>query len=540
MSSRSLSLTVFLYRFAGPVLLTAAFMSGCGSGASPGGIGGNGTGGASTSAGGSSAGTGGSSTSAGGSSTSAGGSSTASTGWGPGGPTGTGTPATVTVDPSTTLGTIGADFTGFSYEKTHVMNGSFTSNNTNLIALYKLLGTPMMRVGANDVERCTWAGTGTAPSQPSGQPFTTKITTGGVDQLCDFLAATGSKAIYGVNFQYDNVPLSSAEVAYVMSKCPSSIVGIEIGNEPDKFGTWLSQTTDYENFADAILATPGALLVGPACTTKSAASYGVPFTDTITAKYPNKLAILTQHTYVAAAGTSACNVANLQTTTATLTGVFDTIQAAATKDNIPGWRMDENNTCSGHGQQGVSDTFISALWAIDYMFEVAKRGGSGINFHNGELGQDGTVQFYYEPLKEQSGVVVQVQPEYYGMLLFAQAGTGSMVSTNVSTSAQYFTAWAVKAADGSTSVVLNNRNASNGISATVNLGSAVSSANAIYLEGTPAGSLTAGAGSVTLAGAQVSVAGDWPRNAPYTQTVSGNNVSVYVPAASAALVRVLQ
>jgi len=31
-------------------------------------------------------------------------------------------------------------FAGFSYEKTHIMNGSFTSNNTNMIALYKLLG----------------------------------------------------------------------------------------------------------------------------------------------------------------------------------------------------------------------------------------------------------------------------------------------------------------------------------------------------------------------------------------------------------------
>jgi hypothetical protein len=88
--------------------------------------------------------------------------------------------------------------------------------------------------------------------------------------------------------------------------------------------------------------------------------------------------------------------------------------------------------------------------------------------------------------------------------------------------------------------VLNNRNASSGVSATVDLGSAVTSASAIYLEGTPAGSLTAAAGSVTLAGAQVSVAGDWPSNAPYVQTVSGNTVSVYVPAASAALVRVLQ
>jgi hypothetical protein len=445
----------------------------------------------------------------------------------------------VTVDTSTTVGTIGADFTGFSYEKTHIMNGSLTSSNTNLIALYKLLGSPMLRIGANDVEVCTWAGEGTAPSQPNGQPFVTKITTGGVDQLCGFLAAAGSKAIYGVNFQKGNATAASAEVAYVMGQCASSIVGIEIGNEPDKFASWATQTADYERMADAILATPGALLIGPTCTSKAATTFTVPFADTISAKYGSKFTLLTQHSYVAAANTSGCSVPNLQITTTQLTDIFDTIEAVVTKDQIPGWRMGENNTCSGHGQQGVSDTLVSALWAIDYMFEVAKRGGSGINFHNGENGQDGTVPFYYEPIKENGGVVVQVQPEYYGMLLFTQAGTGPMVSATVTTSAQYFTAWAIKA-NGSTSVVLNNRNASSGISATVDLGSAVSSASAIYLEGTPGGTLTATAGNVTLAGAKVSVAGDWPRNEPYTQTVSGNTVTVYVPAASAALVRVVQ
>jgi hypothetical protein len=174
------------------------------------------------------------------------------------------------------------------------------------------------------------------------------------------------------------------------------------------------------------------------------------------------------------------------------------------------------------------------------MFEVAKRGGSGVNFESDENGMDGKVPFYYEPLKENGGVVVAVQPEYYGMLLFTQAGTGLMVYTTVTTSAPYFTAWTIKADDGFTSVVLNNRNASSGVNATVDLGSAVSSASAIYLQGTPAGDLTAAAGNVTLAGAQVSVAGGWPRHAPYIQTTSGNTVSVYVPPASAALVRVLQ
>jgi hypothetical protein len=508
MKNRSPSLTVLLYRFAAPALLSAVFASACGSNASPGGTG----------------------------------VSPTTAGWGTpvtGGPTGTGIAATVTVDPRTTVGTIGADFTGFSSEKTHIMNGSLTSNNTDLIALYKLLGSPMLRLGANDVERCTWVGEGTAPSQPNGPPFNTKVTTGGVDHLCDFLAATGSKAIYGVNFQVDDVTASAAEAAYVMSQCPSSIVGIEIGNEPDKFGSWDSQTADYESFADAIVATPGALLVGPGCTSKSAVSFSAPFADTMTAKYGSQFTLLAQHSYVAASTSSECSLANLQITTTKLTDIFDTIQAAATKNQLPGWRMDENNTCSGHGQSGLSDTFISGLWAIDYMFEVARRGGSGANFESDENGMDGTVPFYYEPIEESGGGVVQVQPEYYGMLLFTQAGTGSMVSATVTTSALYFTAWAIRA-DGFTSVVLNNRNDASGISATVDLGSAVSSASAIYLQGTPAGNLTAAAGNVTLAGAQVSPAGDWPRNAPFTQTVSGNTVSVYVPAASAALIRVLQ
>ncbi|HVY41186.1 MAG TPA: glycosyl hydrolase family 79 C-terminal domain-containing protein [Polyangia bacterium] len=500
--------------------------------------GGNATGGSAPGSGGMPAATGGT----GGSSTGTGGGVPPIIGWAtpvPGGPSGTGTAATVKINTGAAVGRIGPDFAGFSYEKTHLMNGSLTSNNKNLIALYKLLGAPLTRIGANDVERCTWTGTGPAPSQPNGKPFAVKVTTGGVDQFCGFLAATGSKAIYGVNFQLGNVTASAAEAAYVMSQCASSILGFEIGNEPDKFGTWAAQQADWESFADAILATPGAMLVGPACTTKAATPFTAPFADDIAAKYPGKLAVLSQHTYVAAANSSDCSVPNLQITTSKLTDAFDVLQAAAVKNGLPDWRMDENNTCSGHGQQGVSDTFISSLWAIDYMFEVAKRGGSGVNFHTSENGMDGTVPFYYEPLREDQGMVVQVQPEYYGLLLFAEAGAGALVSTSVTTGAQNFTAWAIQANGGFVSVVLNNRNASTGVSATLNLGAAVTAASAIYLQATPAGSLTAPAGSVTLAGAQVSAAGEWPRNPPYVQTVSGSSVAVYVPPASAALVRVV-
>jgi len=464
-------------------------------------------------------------------------------GWGTpvsGGPTGTGVAATVTVDPSKTVGAVGSDFVGFSVEKTAITNGSLISTNTNLIALYKLLGKPSLRLGANDVDNCNWAGAGPAPTQPSGAPFTKMITTGMVDDLCGFLNQTGTKIIYGVNFVSNNLAASSAEASYVMGKCPSSIYAFEIGNEIDKYGTWTSQQTKYQSFADAILSNPGAVIAGPGATDGGYASFTVPYANAEVPKYGSKVVALTQHMYVAGSGTSGATVAALQTT-AKADPIGMTLNTSAVQGNVPNkWRFGEINTFSQHGQPGVSDTLISALWAIDIMGLSAERGASGVNFHGGETGMDGTKPFTYEPIQMTSGLVTQVQPEYYGMLLFSQAGAGKVLGKTVNTTNPNFTAYAIKADAGFTSVILDNRNASNGVNATVNLGAPVASASAIYLVGTPTGSLTAAAGNITLAGALVQSSGAWNRSAPYIQATSGNTVSVFVPAATAALVRVLQ
>jgi len=456
-----------------------------------------------------------------------------------GGPTGTGTTAAVTVNPSTTVGTIGPNFLGFSYEKTHITNDSLNSTNTNLIALYKLLGSPVMRLGANDVDNSHWVGTGAPPAAPSGAPFTFSITTGMVDELCSFLGATGTKVIYGVNFKTDDVPASAAEAAYATGKCGSSIIGFEIGNEINKYGSWASLKSEWESFATAIIATPGAFLVGPAADAGGYASLTVPFAADESAKFGSKLVLLTQHYYAGIAGSSGATVAALQPQPHNLVSTDTTLNTAAVTNKIPdGYRLGECNTFEAHGQMGVSDTLVAGLWAVDMMLLTGEHGGSGVNFHGGETGMDGTRPFYYEPIMESKGAVVQVQPVYYGMLFLSLAGQGPMVSTTATTSDPDFTAYAIKA-NGFTSVVLDNKNAAMGISATVNLGSAVSSASAIYLEGTPAGSLTAMATEVTLAGAGVSAAGVWNRNPPYIQTTSGTTVSTYVPPASAALVHVL-
>ena len=485
-------------------------------------------------------------------STSTGASAGTTPGWGTpgaGGPTGMGVTATVTVSPGMTVGNVGTDYVGFSYEKTHIKKDSLNSTNKDLVALYKLIGSPPIRLGAAAVDNCTWGGTGTAPTAPAGQPFSKTITTGMVDDLCSFLGATGGKIIYGVNFKSDNPTASGAEAAYAQGKCGSSIIGYEIGNEINRYGTWASLQSEWESIATQVVAAPGALLVGPAAGGGDAQSLATPFAAAESAKFGSKLVLLTMHYYAGTANTNTATVATLQTpdrpgesptSQAGLIGTDSTMNTAATANKISmGYRLGEVNTFSGHGQMGVSDTLIAGLWILDMMFVTAENGGSGVNLHGGETGMDGSRNFYYEPIMETNGVVVGVQPDYYGMLLFTLAGAGPVLSTNVTSSNPNFTAYTIKA-NGFVSVVLDNKNATSGVNATVDLGAAVSSASAIYLEGTPAGDLTAAATALTLAGAPVSTAGVWNRNPPYTQTTSGNTVSVYVPPASAALVHVLE
>jgi hypothetical protein len=459
-----------------------------------------------------------------------------------GGPTPSGTmvTGTVTVNRGNTVGTIGSGFVGFSYEKTHLTNSSLTASNAPLAALYNLIGPVVLRIGANDVELCSWS----PGQQPAGggPPYGKQIGTAMVDQLNGLLTATGAKVIYGTNFSLNNPANDAAEVSYVQSKLsPANLYGFEIGNELDKYGSWASQRGQYETIATAIVnAAPNALLIGPAATAGGPTSLSTPYAQDESTKFGSKLILLTQHYYLGGAGTTAATVAVLQTVRGDIAGTASTLNTAATSDHIAdGYRFGEANSFFSHGQMGVSDTLVAGLWAIDLMFTIAEHGAGGINFHGGETGMDGTRPFYYEPIMENNGAVQAVQPVYHAMLLFYLAGQGHLLATTVNTGNPNFTAYAVDyQADGSTSVVLDNKNATTGVAVTVDVGSAVTSASAIYLQGTPVGTLTAAASTVTLAGAQVSAQGAWARNPPYIQSTSGNTVSVFVPPASAALVRV--
>ena len=149
---------------------------------------------------------------------------------------------------------------------------------------------------------------------------------------------------------------------------------------------------------------------------------------------------------------------------------------------------------------------------------------------------DGNTPFTYSPIQEISGQVVGAAPLFYGMLLFTRAGTGTILPTSAQAGGVNVTAYAVAPGDGSTNIVLDNKDPYTDLTVTVDVGATVSSADVVYLQGPSPASLGATSG-ITLAGAGISPSGVWSPNPPIPACSSGTTVVVDLPPASAALVR---
>jgi hypothetical protein len=447
--------------------------------------------------------------------------------------TGPTTAGTVTVARSTTLGKLPAGYAGFSFEKSHLTNGWFTGTNAPLIALFKLLGSGgFLRLGGGDVDNHHWLAT--APAVTGGNT-STDVGTADVDGLAAFLSATGWQVLYGMNLQSETTPDADVgEATYAASKLGTSLHAFELGNEWS--GTSLQ--TRWETFYAAIqAAVPNAPFAGPegCCGT----AYSVSFAQA----EASKILLVTYHHYVSGAALANATVATLLATDTGLITDTKTMVAAATANNIAeGFRWGEINTFSGHGKQGVSDAYVSALWGVDDMLTGAQLGAVGVNYHGGGENENGNVctngptsctkPFRYSPIDEANGQVTGAAPLYYAMLFISRAGTGTLLSTTPSFGTLNVTAYSILQSDGSTNVVIVNKDQTNGLNASVDVGAPVTTANALYLQGP---SLTSTTG-VTFAGAGVSATGDWTPNPAYALSAQGNAVTVVVPPISAVLV----
>ena len=196
------------------------------------------------------------------------------------------------------MGHLAPGFAGFSFEKTHMTDGFFTGANAPLIALFKLLGPGIVRIGANDVDASTWVPTATPVA---GGQTSHNVGTVEVDALAAFLNAAGWKAIYGVSMRTATQP-SVDESVYVTNKLGTSLHSIEIGNEINFFannavGTPTMQWAAFEAAIHGALAS--IPLAGPAAA-GAVTNFTVPFANA----EGSKIILLTEHYYKGASSSN--------------------------------------------------------------------------------------------------------------------------------------------------------------------------------------------------------------------------------------------
>jgi hypothetical protein len=433
---------------------------------------------------------------------------------------------TVTATPS---GTIPPRFMGLSYEKSAMTYSYFHVSNRHLIALFRRLGDGVLRIGGASVDHVMWT--------PDATGTHLQVTPVEIKALAVFLQATGWLCLYGVNFATSTPAQAAEEVAYAVSVLGSNLLGIEIGNEPDEYGipgnffagnwTFEDYFARWNMFRSAIRqSAPHVPITGPATGGGNhITTWTLPFGQAVTA---TEITLLTQHyyrDYYARGGSPTA--AFLISPDSQLTGELAILNAGAQQLGIP-YRISECNSFDNGGVPGVSNSYASSLWVIDFLFDVALGGSTGVNMHGGGRSPG------YTPIADDDGGVVEVRPEYYGLLLFTLAGPGTLLETQLSAGTVDATAYAVRSATGGLNLVVVNKDTQQNLILTIATNQNIQLATLQTMTGA---SLAATSG-VTIQGATVNSDGSFFPASPGTLTPAGTQTTCFIPALTAALISI--
>jgi hypothetical protein len=190
--------------------------------------------------------------------------------------------------------------------------------------------------------------------------------------------------------------------------------------------------------------------------------------------------------------------------------------------------IDELNTVSCEPDRRVSQSFASALWALDTLFAFARVGVDGVEIHT----FPGAGYELFRLRQDAHGWSAAVSPEYYGLLMFQAAAPAGARLVPVS-AVPGLRVWATLGRDGRVRVLAINPDPSRDRAASLAIPGASATAT---VERLIAPSLQANAG-VTLAGQSVGASTGKLAGARQVEEVSpvAGRYVLTVPAGSAAL-----
>jgi hypothetical protein len=283
----------------------------------------------------------------------------------------------------------------------------------------------------------------------------------------------GAKFYLGVNLANGKVKIATDQAKFFVQHLPAdALLAIEIGNEPDDYqfvktrrtdytyGEFLAQWQEWQKAINAPGVAPGMKFIGPSFGGVQPWVWGSELGAFLNTN-SSTLSLVSQHWYAGSACSGRAIPSDYLLRDSSATGGANAIAPIVSLAHAAGLkiRMAEMNSIACNGQAGVTDTFASALWAIDATFELARTGLDGVNFHMDTDDAYGAFLFNMNTAAKPYAYSINVvRPEYYGLLFFQQAApAGSkLLPVRLSTSAN-LKAWATIGRDKAVRVSLLNK-----------------------------------------------------------------------------------
>lgn len=434
------------------------------------------------------------------------------------------------INPETVISRISPDFLGFGFETAAVAQSNFFSaSNLTMIQLYRNLSPHgLIRVGGIISDHTRYVPDGMAA--PRTQTEVTIINRKNLQDLAGFVRSVDWKVMWGLNLGTGSQEEAVREAMAVAAALGKNLQSFQIGNEVEALrrfgGSYDAYYAAYRDYKAAIRSLlPKAPFSGPD-------SIGnLTWITHFAAAEARDIQLLTQHYYRGGAADPRTSIERLLQHDDGWDKRLENLRRIC-QDNGLAFRINEVNSFSGGGKAGVSDTFASALWCLDYMFLLASYGCEGVNMET-DVNQLGFIS-HYSPIVHDPEGRCTVKPEYYGMLAFAMAGKGEMLKVTLQKTPVNLSAYATRDEVGHFWVSVVNKDETR--DATVEIASPAGDLSAdVFRLSAPSIESTTG---VTLAGAAVSANGNWTPGPPEHGTINNRTLRLPVPHASAVLLRV--
>ncbi len=340
---------------------------------------------------------------------------------------------------------------GLSFEESALPLLARYGHSGDLVNLLRELGPGVLRLGGVSADAdVAWAPRGTPP-----QWAHTAISPADLAGLAALARKTGWLVLLTVNLGHYDPQAAAEEVAAAHAVLKQSLLGVEVGNEPDRYereglrgaGWSFGQyTAQFDAYRAAIRrVAPGVSIVAPG------ASSGIPPLPWVRDAATLKPALLTDHYYpLSSCGGFHVSIAEMMGSAVRSEESAMLARLLGIEHQTGHWlRLDESNDISCRGEAGVSNTLASALWAVDWTVRAMQVGLNGLNFHD-LLTEQGAYSPLVLPAASQSAgqpatgaadrpsqntelapVALHANPEWYALLLVSRVIGDSPLPTHV-------------------------------------------------------------------------------------------------------------